>query len=457
MASFRIGGIVSGLDTDTIISQLVAAANIPRTVMVQQRTELGTVKSAYEELSSRVTDLQTALEAMDTPQEFRSLSGSSNSDAIDVTVDGDGVAGTYNVQVNTLASSAMLVSADTFAATTTTVGAVGGSFAVTYGSTTTTLTGIDSSTGLDDLVSLINDQVDGVTAYLMNTGSVYKLVISGNDTGADNGVSTSTNLASFATPFTNATTATDAEVLVNGVTITNATNTLDDVIQGVTFDLNETTSSAARITVSADNSGMISKVQNFVSAYNSVFSYVGSQSIYDQDNNSRGPLLGESTSVRLTQNIHSVIADQYTASTVVTALSQIGFSTARTGYLELDTTKLSTALTSHLEDVTALFTDSNKGVLAALQDVMDRYVNVDGSLLTNSKPSITTKISGLTDQISTTTDNISNFDDRITAYEERLRRQFTNMELALGRLTDARNALSALLPSTSSSSNSSSG
>ena len=255
-----------------------------------------------------------------------------------------------------------------------------------------------------------------------------------------------------ATP-SQATDATDASVLINGVTITNSDNTLDDVVQGVTFTLNDTSNSAVRVSVAGDEDGMISKIQSFVSAYNSIISYIGSQSIYDQDHNTRGPLLGESTSSRLVQNIHSVIADTYNASSVISALSEIGFSTAQTGYLEVDTDTLRTALSSHLDDVTALFTDSN-GVLNAVQDVLDRYVNVTSD--TDYEPAITNRVDSLSDQISNLDDDISTFDDRMTAYEDRLRRQFTAMELALGRLQEAQNTLNALLPSSARSNSSSS-
>jgi len=92
MSSFHVGGIVSGLDTETIISQLVAAASVPKKVLQAKQSGLQDRQDAYTELSSRLTDLQTALTDIDTQTEFRSVSGSSSDESIaDVTVDGDGV------------------------------------------------------------------------------------------------------------------------------------------------------------------------------------------------------------------------------------------------------------------------------------------------------------------------------------------------------------------------------
>lgn len=93
MPSFHIGGIVSGIDTESMITQLVSAASGPKTVLENKQTDLEELQTSYEELSSRLTDLQSALEALDTSKEFRSLKGTSNNDAVDVTVSGDGVAG----------------------------------------------------------------------------------------------------------------------------------------------------------------------------------------------------------------------------------------------------------------------------------------------------------------------------------------------------------------------------
>ena len=185
MASFSIGGIVSGLDTNSIIDSLVAAASTPKTVMAAKKAKVEKLQTAYEELSSRLTDMQTALEAIDTAEEFRSLSGTStNDDVATVTVDGDGVVGTYNLAVTQLADSAMLVSNDLFAdEDTTNVGLTGDSITVTYAGTSTVIT-LASDQTLEELAATINEEVDGVTAYVMNTGSGYKLVYSGEDTGA---------------------------------------------------------------------------------------------------------------------------------------------------------------------------------------------------------------------------------------------------------------------------------
>jgi flagellar hook-associated protein 2 len=444
MSTFHVGGIVSGLDTESIISQLVAAASVPKVVMKAEQSELQDRKDAYTELASRVSDLQTALTNIDTATEFRSVAGtSSNTSVANVSVEGDGVIGTYKLVVDHLADSDMYVSKDVFSASTDSVSSTSGTYSVTYGGTTTNVS-VDAGTSLDALVKAINDQVSGVTAYTMDTGSGLKLVVAGNDTGASNTVGLSSDLTNLQSGYDQASTATDAGLTINGVPITSADNTVNGVVQGVTFDLVDAGSSTVK--VGADTSAMVTKLQDFVDAYNKIITYVGSESILDTSLKTKGPFVGETVTSRLTSSMKSTVASTYSASSVVTALSQIGFSTQQTGKLSLDSSTLTKALQNNLDDVTAIFTDST-GFNTSMQDVLDRYNDsTDGT--------ITKRIESLGDSIDTVGTNISKFDDRMTAYEARLRKSFTAMEVALGKLDSAKSTLSALLPSSSSSSSS---
>jgi len=453
MPSFHIGGIVSGLDTESMISQLVAAASSPKAVMQSKQSDIADLQSSYQELSSRLTDLQSALEALDTGKELRTLKGTSSNSAVDVSVSGDGVAGTYSVDVQQLASSEMEVSsAFTNKSSSGVIGT--GTLTITYGGTVTNLNVTSSDTSLTDLVDLINSEVEGVTAYIMDIGDAtapYRLVISGNDTGAANTISIDASGLSGGTEpftFTEAVSAADSEVFINGILVTDSDTTIDDVIQGVTFDLQDTTTSTATVRVGADINGMIDKITAFVDAYNSVNSYIGLESIYDEDSKTSGPFIGETTVSRLSSNLKTAVSSEYAASSVITALSQMGFATQKSGKLEIDTSALTDALQNNLDDVVAIFTDSN-GFNTAIKDVINTYIDDTDGIITN-------RIDSLGNQVDDISEDIDAFDEKMTAYEERLRKSFTAMEVALGKLQTAQSALDALLPSSSKSSNSSS-
>jgi flagellar hook-associated protein 2 len=447
MASFSIGGIVSGLDTNSIIDSLVAAASTPKTVMAAKKAKVEKLQTAYEELSSRLTDMQTALEAIDTAEEFRSLSGTStNEDVASVTVDGDGVVGTYNLTVTQLADSAMLVTNDLFAdADTTNVGLTGDSITVTYAGTATVIT-LASNQTLEELAATINEEVDGVTAYVMNTGSGYKLVYSGEDTGASNTLTvtgaTGTLATSFAGGTTTAATAQDALVSINGVSLSSESNSLSDVIQGVTFDLEETGST--KVTVGVDEDAMTEKISTFVDAYNSVITYVGSQSIYDADSDTKGIFIGETVVSRLLANMKAKLSTNFetSSSDPIGALAEIGFKTLQSGKIEFDESAFKDALADNLDQVTGLFIDD---FVPAMTDFIDSNIDDTDGIVSNRLDSLGDIIDGIAE-------DISDFEDRMDAYEARLKKNFTAMEIALGKLQTAQDSLSALLSTTSSSS-----
>jgi flagellar hook-associated protein 2 len=442
MSTFHVGGIVSGLDTESIISQLVASASVPKQLMATKQAELSDRKDAYTELTSRLKDLQSALTDIDTATEFRSVSGSSSNESVaTATVDGDGVVGTYNLSVTSLADSDMYVSQDVFANSTDSVSAVAGTYSVTYAGTQTDIS-VAAGTSLEDLVTAINDQVSGVTAYLMDTGSGQKLVVSGNDTGADNTISINSTLSTLSN-YTHASTAADAALTINGVPISSADNTINGVVQGVTFNLVDTGTSKVKVGIDIDK--MVEKLQTFATAYNSVITYVGAGSILDVSTKTKGPFVGETVTSRLTTNMKSTVADQYSASSVVEALSQIGFETLQTGKLKINTSDLKDALQNNFDDVTAIFTDTN-GFNTAMQDTLDRYLDSTDGAVNN-------RIDALNEAIDGISTDMTNFDDKMSAYETRLRKGFTAMEIALGKLKDAQSTLSALLSTSSSSSN----
>jgi len=220
--ALSIGAFPSGIDTETIIEGLVAASSVPGDYMEYQVDILEDRSTQYETLQTRMTALQTALEDIDSAQEFRQLTGTSSDDTIvDVDVDGSALTGTYDVVVDTLAQSTMSVS-DAFSDSTSTGVIAEGTMDITVGSDTTTITVDSSNSSLTELVSTINDEVDGVRAYIMDTGTStpYRLVIVGEDTGADYAVSLDTSGltgAGTVPTFTETRTAQDAVFYIDGI------------------------------------------------------------------------------------------------------------------------------------------------------------------------------------------------------------------------------------------------
>lgn len=447
--TITIGGLASGIDTDALVSSLVAAASIPGAELDEQLETLESRESAYGALSARLTTLQAALEAMDEATEFRGVTASSaDSDTVDVSATGDAIVGTFSVLVNQLAAATLDVS-DGFADRESTGVIAEGTLSITVGGTTTSVTIDGTNSSLDDLVAAINDQVSGVTAYVMDTGDAstpYRLVIAGESTGLDNAVTVDTSgLTGPGTvpTFTETIAAADAEVEVNGITITDSDNDIDGAIQGVTFHAYATSTSAVSITVAEDTDAMVEAVETLVTAWNAVVSQVAAQRVWNVDEGMRGSFIGESVPRSVLQRLQSTVAATYGSGSVITALSQMGVSTTQDGLLEIDDDVLAAALADNFDDVVALFTDETDGLNVALQSAIDTFIDEDDG-------TITARLDTLADEIETMGERIDAFDERMVAYEERLEAQFTQMEIIMARLDQSLSILLALMPSSSS-------
>lgn len=437
--SITIGGLASGIDTDGLTAALVAAASRKGDLLVAQKAAVTSRSGAYTTLSARLTALSEALAAIDEVEEFRGVSAtSSDEDSVEVSVEGDAVIGRYAVQVNQLAESSLIVS-DGFSDQESSGVIAEGTLSITVGGTTTEVTVDSSTSSLEDLVAAINDQVDGVTAYIMDTGdssNPYRLVIAGDDTGADNAVSIDTSglTGSGTVPsFSEVTAAADAEVEINGVTVTDSDNELDAAVQGVTFSLNNTTTSAATVRVSKDLDAMVDAVNSVITAWNSVVSHIETQRVFDVDEGLRGAYIGESLPTTITQQLQSTVAATY-GSGAIEALSQVGISTNQDGELELDEDAFRAALAADFDGVVSLFTDESDGVAKALQETIDVFTDdEDGT--------VTSRLESLADLSEVYQERIDQFYEQMDAYEARLKEGFTQMEIIMSRMDAAMTVL----------------
>jgi flagellar hook-associated protein 2 len=447
-----IGGIVSGLDTESLISGLVQAAEIPKTLMEDQLGDLEDLDDAYAGLISRLEDLQEAMEDMDGPAALAETTATSSDDSsVSVHTDGDAVRGSYSVTVTALATAGTSIS-DGVADKSSTGVLATGTFLITVAGTTTSINLDATNSSLEDLASAIDD-IDGVSAYIMNTGdatSPYRLVIVGDEAGADNAISVDTSGMDATTGivpgFTEMVAAADAQLTVNGIAITHGDNEVDGVVEGVTFSLRDVTTESVTVTVATDTTTMVGKFETFVEKYNALVSYIDSKSVYDAEKELKGPFVGESTVSTTMRWLQSVLTDSYAAGSTITALSHAGFSTTQQGELELDTDALAEALDNYPDDLYALFDSSDiESFATALTNTLDL-------LLDDEEGSLELRRDTLEDSISRMQDDIDDFDARMEAYEARLRAQFTAMELALAEIEDATSQLSALMTSTTSDS-----
>ena len=179
--------------------------------------------------------------------------------------------------------------------------------------------------------------------------------------------------------------AQDASFTVNGLTATRSSNTVSDLISGVTLNLLQGGGKASTITIGRDTAGIKSKIQSFVSSYNDILNTVGSYTSFDSGTNTAGPLLGDSAAQSLVDNLISGVSSKIPgldSKATVKLLSDIGLTIDTTGQLNIDDGKLTTALSSgNITDIANLFKTngtSSSSQLAFVSATDQTQVSGDG-------------------------------------------------------------------------------
>lgn len=161
----------------------------------------------------------------------------------------------------------------------------------------------------------------------------------------------------------------DAVVVVDGTTYTKSTNSVTEIIQGVTLNLLQVdATNGVNVTVTSDASAAVAKIKNFVSAYNDFNTFLNGQLTFDSTTKQAGPLLGDPAVRAIQRQLKDIVSGQIPGLTTGKAnLSQIGItSNSKTGALSLNEATLTSALSSDPSGVRRLFlgigTPSNSAV-----------------------------------------------------------------------------------------------
>jgi flagellar hook-associated protein 2 len=438
MSSFTVGGLSTGIDYNTLISKLIEAKSQPITLLNNKKTSYNDKISKYNSISTKLASLKSAAEKLKTNANFYAKSVStSDSTVLDATVSSSAAVGNYTVTVTSLASEEQEVHSGVTASTTVINGSGSSKvFQYTYAGTQRSLTVADGTT-LENLRDLINDDTSnpGVTATIVNDGvgaTPYRLIIKGNSTGASNtitvdagttldGTGSTTDFRS--TAFTETKTAADSDITIDSLQIKRSTNSITDVISGMTINLNKDGGVSSQITVTPDRDAIKSQINAFVTAYNDVVNLISSNSTYDSTTKVGGALLGEGTARSIQNQLRTIVSSTVSGQPDdMNILSQLGITTnAKTGQLDVNTSALDTKLSSDLDDVAAFFTTASTGIANQMYTyVTDTTSSVDGSLTLRSK--------GLQALIKDIDDTVKNMQYRLDKEESDLVRKFTALE-----------------------------
>jgi len=408
-------GVGSGIDIENILSQLNQIERQPVNALNRRRAALDVELSAYGTVKGALSGLQNAAEAMGKADKFGSyVARSSDEDVFTATATGGKTAESLEVEVLALASTHRLAStafssADASVGTgTLSFSAGGNSFDITVDGTNNTVTGLRDA---------INDAETNtsVSASIINVDGGTRLVLTARGSGTAGQISVGSSgglpLGGGGSAFEQISPATDASLIVHGFTVTSSSNSVTNVIEGVTLDL--TGLGTAKMDSSRDTSALRASVDSFVSSYNAMKDTLTSLS----ESQLQGDALPRGIDSRMRNAFLGAIDLGNDAST--TAL-ELGFSFDRYGTLSVNETNFNASLDLGVERYVNAFARPETGLANRFVDLVEEYTGA-GGVIDGREDGVDTRRSSIDDQI-------ERLEYRIDRTSQRLRRQYTAMD-----------------------------
>ncbi|PZM67294.1 flagellar filament capping protein FliD [Paenibacillus dendritiformis] len=472
---FSIGGLASGLDTGMMIEKLMMLERIPYNNLEQKKNDFSGFQSYFRTLNTKLSTLRDKAADLTLNANFKLTSTkSSDEQAVKAIGSDNAVTGNYQVTVDKLAKS-HVIKANEFNSTddssfleNQTI-----SFSQPDGTeVTVTLKGKTYGEMLENLKNDINKNNKTVSASLVETSPGKKtLVLTSVKTGVENafhqgsggssgiGITGSGNILNdlgllSGGNFQEVQAAQNAELKVNGLSVTSSSNEVKGVIDGVTLQLQKE-SSSAMITVGQDSDKVLEKVKGFVDTFNEVRKLIrdGMAKPEEKPKDDKTPyrkttLQGDSTLRQLDMELGSWMSSNIAG---LGTLADLGIEIDKdkkgadmTGQIVFDEKKFKEALERDPEKVIAMFnvdeTDSSgkkkQGIATILSEELRTWTSKANGILQS-------RVNGYDSEISFITESMTKMEDRLTLKEQQLKRQFTAMEVALSKLKNEQSWLTS--------------
>ncbi len=458
MAGIQLSGLVSGIDTQSIISQLMTIEKAPRTKITLDQDATTKRQSLLQDLSTKLTTLKSTNDDLKSVLSWLDTQTVETGDATKVTVSRTGGAppGGYDVAVNQLASAERQTFSFVSPSADGTL-----DIANADGSARTSVP-LKAGATVDDAVSAINGSSTS-QLYAVNVNG--SLVLSAKTTGDTSGFAITG--AGVGTQ-TERVAGQNAKFTVNDVAYERQSNTVTDALPGLQLTLKGKTAVGATVGVTVgspgpDKDAIVTKVKAFVTAYNDVVKTARADLTEKPVINGTttadvqtGTLFGDSGLNMMLSQFRSTMSAPIAGLTGLTSMADLGVSTGAAntgstinqdsidGLLTVDETKLRTALDTNPNGVRALL-GGVSGTTGFGQTFASALSNYQGSA-----GLVQSRILSATSDLSDLATKLTNFDARMDAKQDLLQKQFTAMETALNASQSAGSSLAGLISSDSS-------
>lgn len=437
-------GIGSGLDVNSIVSQLMTAERAPTDNRLNAvDKDIKAQVSAFGSLSSALSALETAIKKFDgTGSQAGRKTTTADGAGFSASASSAAAPGRYMVSVESLAQAHRLQSATLARNGDGSAAQLGyGTLAISVGGGDPINVSISSGSGtLANIRDAINTQAgDKVAATVVSGDAGDVLFVTSRTSGTAGAVTIAASggdggLAALNTSGGTITTkdaAQDAQVVIDGITRTAKGNTISDAISGITLNLSTAKPGTAfALDVAEDPASLKTTLNGFVTAYNAAITQIRTLSAAGGQDAVAGPLSGDAAPRAIMQSLRNTVSNGYQG------LSTLGLKTAVDGTLTLDSGKLDAALAADPNAVKKLFgetADFGKG----MRDVLHNFLGDQGLLPSRQQ--------GLTARSKVLARQRTDLDARMDRLEATYRRQFTALDTMMSKLQGTQNYVSQQL------------
>jgi flagellar hook-associated protein 2 len=418
---FQAGGLASGLDTGSIVDALIQAESGPLNALKQKQSDYKVQISTLGSIASQLKDLQAAAKKLATSGAVSILPKTTYDD---FSVSGSAKAeGNFAIKVTQVAKEARLRSKSFTSAQDASL--------ITDGNLQFTIDGKDTvkidTTGktLADIAQSINANISGLTASVVSTDNGFYLNVARSTTGyattADAALTVKTGLNLVLDPLQ---AAQNAQLTVDTLPVSRTTNTITNVIPGVTLQLTGASGVSNNVSFVSDASGTETALGTFVTAYNALAATLSSQLAPDPSQSYGASLIDFSSAQRIQNRMQTMLSTLVVSSGGVRTLADLGMEIQRDGTLSLDSATVEKAVAANPGAVNAIFSTAKTGIAAVLDTLVSTQTDSwDGALVLQQK-SLQSSIQDMTDQQ-------TSMQEYLDSERQRLTLQFANMETLL--------------------------
>ncbi|NUR09861.1 MAG: flagellar filament capping protein FliD [Nocardioidaceae bacterium] len=441
-----VSGLVSGLDTTTLISQLMQVEAQPQTLLKNKLSTEKSTLSSLQGLNAKFAALATKAADLAKASAWTPAKATSSSTYATANAASTAAPGTFGFTVKQTATATQLSFSSTPKATD--VVAAGGLTLTVHGGTPISIDTGDGTIG--SVVAAINTKGAGVTATALklDDGS-YRLRVVSDTTGAGSDVTLTQADGSALLGGATATAGRDAQITVGADTVSSSTNTFTGISTGLDVTLAPGTpaNTAVDMTITRDQSAAQTSLQGLVDAANDLLTQIDTLTKYDASTKTAGALVADAT----VRSLRDRVLDTVTKAADGSTMASLGVQTDRYGKIVFDTATFAKA---YAADPTSVVAKLGAASTATVPGFASRLQAMAKAASDSVSGTLTLSIQSRQSTVTSLQDRIDDWDTRLAAKKDALTTQFTHLEVALSKLQSQASWLSGQINSLSSSSSS---